>query len=118
MMDWGSSAWFWQTLVGVLLGAAITWFFSRRGSKELQDEAQALRAESEWTRALLVVTLRALEGAGVIDPLARDEAGNITGISHPLSIMLGGKSGIQIKEEVVESTPADGRDRGSNESRA
>lgn len=117
-MDWGSSPGFWQSLVGVLLGGAITGFFSHRGSRELQTAAQGLRTESERTRALLVVALRALEGAGVVDPLARDEADNITGISHPLSLKIGGKSDLQIKGEVINSTTTIGQSAESHESRA
>lgn len=72
-------------VAGAVLGAAISWFFAWRSSRELRQVAVELRAEMQESRRLNVLALRALEGSGVIDPLARDASGNLTGISHRLS---------------------------------
>jgi hypothetical protein len=86
-----------SVLLGVLLGGAITWYFSRRyyikASKELQKEASDLLSLSK-------ITLRALEDAGLCK-LNRDENGKIKGLAFTLKAEAGS---ITVTGAVVNTT--------------
>jgi hypothetical protein len=97
---WGTSralpAAAWLAVVSVLLGGAITaflsWYFYQRASRELKDEAAALREESERLRRHTTLMLRGLEDAGLAE-YSRDEQGEIEGMVIKLSGVAGGRSG-------------------------
>jgi hypothetical protein len=97
---WGTSralpAAAWLAVVSVLLGGAITaclaWYLYQRASRELKDEAAALREESERLRRHTTPILRGLEDAGLAE-YSRDERGEIEGMVIKLSGVAGGRSG-------------------------
>lgn len=68
--------------IGLAAGGLITHRVSKRYYKKAADE---LQAETEKTRKLISISLRALENADIVE-LARDESGKITGITHDGSI--------------------------------
>lgn len=65
-----------ETLISILVGSLVTWFFSWRyyakAGEELQDEAAKLRQLND-------LLLRGLENAGLMK-VARDESGQPTGL--------------------------------------
>jgi len=67
-----------SSLCSFALGAFVTWLVSRRYYKKAADE---LKAETEKTRTLIRISLRALESAGLVE-LTHNKAGKITGIIH------------------------------------
>jgi hypothetical protein len=97
---WGTSralpAAAWLAVVSVLLGGAITaclaWYFYQSASRELKDEAAALREESERLRHHTTLIVRGLEDAGLAES-SRDERGEIEGMVIKLGDVAGGRSG-------------------------
>jgi hypothetical protein len=90
-----------RALLGVLLGcvavwgtsrALPAWYFYQRSSRELKDEAAALREESERLRRHTTLILRGLEDAGLAE-YSRDERGEIEGMVIKFSGVAGGRSG-------------------------
>jgi hypothetical protein len=71
----GMSA-FWHTVAGIVFGgiisAVISYIFAREASKELREEADALRRESEDVRHYINALITYLEAAGAIS-VVRDE---------------------------------------------
>src|SRR4051794_13944504 len=70
------------TLVGVIFGGVITWFYYKRSGNELATEAARLRR-------LLTIMLNAMEDAAFVK-LNRDHPGEIKGRVIPLSATLVG----------------------------
>ncbi len=74
--------WFWPTVAGIvgsaILSGLLSWLFFWVGSRDLRKRTDTLLGQ-------LVLALRALEGSGAVHELARNEAGEFIGISHPLS---------------------------------
>ena len=79
-MDWSTVI---STVVGVIAGGLINAYFSRRGTRELREEADRLRR-------LTIMLMRLLDQAGVI-PVKWDENGNplmtVTATTPPISTL-------------------------------
>jgi len=65
---------FWYTVLGAIISAVISYVFARRASKELREEADALRRETEDVRHYINTLITYLEAVGIIS-VVRDEAG-------------------------------------------
>jgi hypothetical protein len=65
---------FLYTMVGVVIGGVISLYFSRRASRELRREADALRREAQEARHYVNSLISYLEAAGQIT-VRRDELG-------------------------------------------
>jgi hypothetical protein len=69
---------FWYTVASIALGgivsAVVSYIFARQASKELREEAGALRRETEDVRHYVNALISYLEAAGSIE-VRRDEAG-------------------------------------------
>jgi len=75
-------------IVGIIIGAVITWFISYHYYKRASDE---LLKEANELRKLNVLILRALENAGLAK-LNRDENGNCIGLQITFSSKMRGES--------------------------
>jgi hypothetical protein len=62
------------TVVGIVLGGLIAYYFFRQVSNELRAEADALRRETEDARHYVNALISYLEAAGQIE-VVRDEGG-------------------------------------------
>jgi phosphatidylglycerophosphate synthase len=80
----------WISFVSVLIGAAVTaffsWFYYQRASEELRTEAERLRRHT-------TLIMRGLEEAGLVE-YNQDEQGEITGIVIKLSGAVGSGGGM------------------------
>jgi hypothetical protein len=65
---------FLYTLVGIVVGGLIAYYFSRQASKELRAEAETMRRETEDARHYVNTLISYLEAAGQIE-VVRDEDG-------------------------------------------
>jgi hypothetical protein len=69
---------FWHTAAGIVVGGiistAISYYFAQKASKELREEADALRRETEDVRHYINALITYLEAAGAIS-VVRDENG-------------------------------------------
>lgn len=65
---------FWYTVLGAIISAVISYVFARKASRELREEADALRRETEDVRHYINALITYLEAAGIIS-VVRDEAG-------------------------------------------
>src|SRR5829696_291424 len=68
------------SLIGVLLGAAISagfsWYFYQQASDDLRKEAEQLRRETKDVQHYTDALITYLDAAGAIHPVPRDKAGN------------------------------------------
>jgi hypothetical protein len=85
------------TLVGIVVGGLVAYYFSRQASKELQAEAETLRRETEDARHYVNTLISYLEAAGQIE-VVRDEAG------RPVQTRIIRLEGITSEEEVWSPT--------------
>jgi len=85
--------WQMETLISILVGSVVTWFFSWRyyakAGKELQEETAKLRQLNE-------LLLRGLENAGLMK-VARDESGQPTGLVIELEAHIKAMSSMSAK---------------------
>jgi hypothetical protein len=69
---------FWHTVAGIVVGgiisAVISYIFAQQASKELREEADGLRRETEDVRHYINALITYLEAAGEIS-VVRNEAG-------------------------------------------
>jgi hypothetical protein len=65
---------FWYTVLGGIISAGISYIFAQKASKELREEADALRRETEDVRHYINALISYLEAAGSIE-VRRNEAG-------------------------------------------
>jgi len=67
------------SLIGVLLGAAISagfsWYFYQQASDDLRKEAEQLRRETKDVQHYTDALITYLDAAGAIHPVPRDKAG-------------------------------------------
>jgi hypothetical protein len=97
---------FWYTVAGLVFGgivsAVISYYFSRKVSKELRAEADALRRETEDVRHYLNALITYLEAAGMIQ-VRRDENGRpIETWIIRLSAAMSGVSGVSATPTLQE----------------
>ena len=97
---------FWYTVAGVVFGgivsAVISYYFSRKASKELRAEAGGLRRETEDVRHYINALITYLEAAGEIQ-VRRDENGRpIETRIIQLSAAMGGVGGMSATPMVKE----------------
>jgi hypothetical protein len=82
-----------ETLISIVIGAVITWFFSwlyyAKSGKQLVQEAAKLRQLNE-------LLLRGMENAGLMK-IARDESGQPTGLVIELEAHIGASSSMSAK---------------------
>jgi gas vesicle protein len=106
---------FWYTVLGIVFGglisAAISYIFARKASKELREEADALRRETEDVRHYINALICYLEAAGAIS-VVRDEEGRPieTTIIHASAAALT-VSGMSARATVEEGDPPEGEER-------
>jgi hypothetical protein len=85
---------FLYTLVGIVVGGLIAYYFSRQASKELRAEAETMRRETEDARHYVNTLISYLEAAGQIE-VVRDEDGRpIQTKIIRLSGTMGGEMGV------------------------
>ena len=84
------------TLVGIVVGGLVAYYFSRQASKELQAEAETLRRETEDARHYVNALISYLEAAGQIE-VVRSEDG------RPIQTRIIRLEGIASEEEVWSS---------------
>jgi gas vesicle protein len=105
---------FWYTVAGIVFGglisAVISYIFAQKASKELREEADALRRETEDVRHYINALITYLEAAGAIS-VVRNEAGRpIETQIIRLSAAAVGASGMSAKVTVEEDDPPEGED--------
>jgi hypothetical protein len=90
-------------IIGVVLGAAISFIFYYLGGRDLKREAQSLREEAAALRKLQELTIFALTNSDAKVEPTRNEEGNMTG----LKVMAGGRSmGMATGRAVLTLTPS------------
>jgi hypothetical protein len=77
-----------DTIIGLVLGAAISAIFYYLGGRDLKREARSLRKEAAALRKLQELTIFALTNSDAKVETTRNKEGNITG----LKVMAGGRS--------------------------
>jgi aspartate/glutamate racemase len=93
MEDFVSSAWtsFFMSVLGILIGAVITWFvtwkYYKRAGNELKDESSELRKISE-------LILTKLHMPDIPTEQIRNDKGNTTGLIANISANISGKGGV------------------------
>jgi gas vesicle protein len=97
---------FWHTVAGIVVGgiisAVISYIFAQQASKELREEADGLRRETEDVRHYINALITYLEAAGMIQ-VRRDENGRpIETRIIRLSAAMSGVSGVSATPTVQE----------------
>jgi hypothetical protein len=92
----------WLSLIGVLLGAAISaglsWYFYQQSSEDLRNEAKRLR---RYNDALITY----LDAAGAIHPVPRDKVGD----PIPTEIIRMSHAKLGVRGEAAEVTVDEGK---------
>jgi hypothetical protein len=101
---------FLYTVVGIVLGGLIAYYFFRQASKELRGEADALRRETEDARHYVNALISYLEAAGQIE-VVRDEGGG------PIQTRIVSLIGLANEEEAGRLTATQEEPPGSPQSR-
>ena len=114
LMDWGS---FIGTLVGIAVGAMITWFVSRHFARQGAEEP---RQEADRLSRVANLTALGLKDAGLVDA-EFDERGDVksVGVESRYKLTLKSDGGIEVTPEerspVFKVRRADEEEDGSKE---